>query len=161
MSMETFTGSALHTIDPKGRVFIPTHYRESLGVDFTIALNNDFRTIALYPNDIWRKKVQSYACIPDADRRGRNVVRHFMGNAYTLCNLDSQGRILIPQELRSMFDLTGAREIRFIGVGDYLEIWNPERYHGLMYEPDEIIDRELDYVYETYFSKRNTTGVNV
>ena len=60
-----------------------------------------------------------------------------------------------------MFDLTGAREIRFIGVGDYLEIWNPERYHGLMYEPDEIIDRELDYVYETYFSKRNTMGVNV
>ncbi len=154
MSMETFTGSALHTIDPKGRVFIPMVYREALGSDFTIALNNDFRTIALYPKDFWKEKLQSYACIPDVDRRGRHLVRHFTGNAYTGCNLDSQGRILIPQELRTMFGLAGQKEIRFIGVGDVLEIWNPDRYHGLMYEPDELIDSMLDYVYETYFSNR-------
>ena len=50
--MESFTGSAVHTIDPKGRVFIPTNYREALGSDFTIALNNDLRTIAMYPREI-------------------------------------------------------------------------------------------------------------
>lgn len=160
MSMETFTGSALHTIDPKGRVFIPTTYREALGENFTIALNNDFRAIALYPKDMWSIKLQRFSCIPDADRRGMHVVRHFTGNAYTNCNLDSQGRILIPQELRTTFGLVDIKEIRFIGVGECLEIWNPSRYHGLMYEPNELIDSALDYVYETYFSKKNTTGAD-
>ena len=66
--MESFTGSAVHTIDPKGRVFIPTNYREALGSDFTIALNNDLRTIAMYPREIWREKCEAYGRIPDADR---------------------------------------------------------------------------------------------
>ena len=65
--MESFTGSAVHTIDPKGRVFIPTNYREALGSDFTIALNNDLRTIAMYPREIWREKCEAYGRIPDAE----------------------------------------------------------------------------------------------
>jgi len=156
--MESFTGSALHTIDPKGRVFVPTNYREALGENFTIALNNDFRTIALYPKEIWKEKLASYAQIPSFDRQGINVVRHFMANAYVNCNLDSQGRILIPQELRGY--LGNQKEIRFIGIGEELEIWDPEKYKGLLYEPNELIDSQLDYVYRTYFSKRNSESNN-
>lgn len=149
--MESFTGSAVHTIDPKGRVFIPTNYREALGSDFTIALNNDLRTIAMYPRKIWREKCEAYGRIPDADRVGRNFVRYVMGNTYTGCNLDGQGRILIPQTLRAMFGLMEQKDIRFIGVGEYLELWNIEQYHGLTMTPNDEADRILDYIYDTYF----------
>lgn len=151
LSMESFTGSAVHTIDPKGRVFIPTNYREALGGDFTIALNNDLRTIAMYPREIWREKCEAYGRIPDADRVGRNFVRYVMGNTYTGCNLDGQGRILIPQTLRAMFGLMEQKDIRFIGVGEYLELWNIEQYHGLTMTPNDEADRILDYIYDTYF----------
>ncbi len=151
MSMESFTGSAIHTIDPKGSVFVPINYRAALGNDFCIALNNDLRTIALYPKEIWREKCDSYGRIPDADRVGRHFVRYILGNTFTDCNLDGQGRILIPQTLRMMYDLNESKDIRFIGVGEYLELWNAEKYHGLIMTPDPDADKILDYVYDTYF----------
>ena len=155
--MESFTGSAVHTIDPKGRVFIPTNYREALGSDFTIALNNDLRTIAMYPREIWREKCEAYGRISANSIEARvpfgdlDFVRYVMGNTYTGCNLDGQGRILIPQTLRAMFGLMEQKDIRFIGVGEYLELWNIEQYHGLTMTPNDEADRILDYIYDTYF----------
>lgn len=156
MSMEAFTGSAVHTIDPKGRVFIPTNYRDALGDNFTIALNNDLRTIALYPREIWREKCELLARIPDADRKGINYVRYVIGNAYTGCNLDGQGRILIPQSLRLDYGLTESADVRFIGIGQYLEMWSANRYKGLLMPEDNLADEVLDYVYQNYFRPRNT-----
>jgi len=150
MGMETFTGSVLHTIDPKGRIFIPANYREALGNSFTICLNNDLRTIALYPKERWDEKCRELRMIPDADRRGRNYVRYILKHAYTDMSLDSQGRILIPSDLRQDF-LKESKEGRFIGVGDYLELWNPDSYNGLEMEENELIDGTLDYIYQTYF----------
>ena len=61
------------------------------------------------------------------------------------------GRILIPQTLRAMFGLMEQKDIRFIGVGEYLELWNIEQYHGLTMTPNDEADRILDYIYDTYF----------
>lgn len=151
MNMEAFSGSAVHTIDPKGRLFIPTNYREALGENFTLSLNNDLRTLALYPREEWKAKCEALARIPDTDRKGKNYVRYVLGNTYTLCSLDGQGRLLIPQTLRAMFDLKESKDVRFIGVGECLEIWNIENYHGLMMTENELADQTLDYVYENYF----------
>lgn len=154
MNMDAFSGSAVHTIDPKGRVFVPTNYREALGENFTISLNNDLRTLALYPQATWKAMCETLARIPSVDRFAKNYVRYVLGNTYTDCNLDGQGRILVPQTMRAMFDLKESKDVRFIGVGECLEIWNVEKYHGLEMVPDEQADRVLDYIYERYF--RNT-----
>lgn len=149
--MEAFSGSAVHTLDPKGRVFMPTCYRKALGETFTISLNNDLRTIALYPNDVWREMCNNLARIPVVDRQAKNYVRYVLGNSFTECSLDGQGRVLVPQTLRNMFELTESKDVRFIGVGECLELWNAEKYRGLEMTPNEQADRVLDYIYERYF----------
>ena len=53
MPLSEFSGNYAHTIDPKGRVTIPSAYREALGESFTIGLNNEFNAIALYPVQKW------------------------------------------------------------------------------------------------------------
>lgn len=152
MSMLSFTGSAVHTIDAKGRLFIPTDYRLELGGNFTLGLNNDLRTLALYPEKYWQSKCAQYARIPETDRRGTNYVRYVLGNAFINSNLDAQGRLLIPQTLREMIELSDGKSVRFIGVGHSLEIWNKDRYLGLTMEPNPEADEILDYINERYFN---------
>ena len=55
MSASEFSGNYAHNIDPKGRVTIPSAYREALGDTFTIGLNNEFNAIALYPVQKWEE----------------------------------------------------------------------------------------------------------
>lgn len=153
MASTGFSGTALHTIDPKGRIFIPANYRERLGENFTICLNNDMRSIAFYPKEQWEIKCREHDLIPEADRRGRNYVRVVLEHAYEDVNLDSQGRVLIPSELRAEF-LKDCKEAKFIGMRACLELWNPEKYKGLLLERDELIDGTLDYIYETYFREK-------
>ena len=151
MNMQAFSGSAEHTLDTKGRVFIPTNYRAALGERFTLSLNNDLRTLALYPKTEWAEMCEALSRIKPTDRKGKNYVRYVLGNTFTDCNLDAQGRLLIPQTLRTMFELAEGKDVRFIGVGECLEIWNIENYHGLQMTENELADQLLDYVYENYY----------
>ena len=151
MNMLAFSGNALHTMDTKGRVFLPTAYREALGEKFVLSLNNDLRAMALYPIDEWKAKCDALSRIPDTDRKGKNYVRYFIGNSFVNSSLDGQGRLLIPQTLRSMFDLTESKDVRFIGVGECLELWAADQYHGLEMTENPLMDATLDYVYANYF----------
>lgn len=152
MIVNWFTGSAKHTLDPKGRIFIPANYREALGENFTIGLNNDLRTIAFYPKERWDEKLTQLSVIPETDIVGRNYIRFILSHAYANSNLDNQGRVLIPTDLRDDF-LGGAKEAKFMGVGDNLELWHPEKVTGLQIETDELVQNTLKYINDTYFSK--------
>ena len=94
-----FSGNCLHTIDPKGRVTIPAAYREILSQGFTIGLNNQFQAIAIYPKEKWAEKCEHLARIPESDIRGTAYVRLIMGNSFPDCELDGQGRVLLPAAL--------------------------------------------------------------
>ena len=61
MSASEFSGNYAHNIDPKGRVTIPSAYREALGDTFTIGLNNEFNAIALYPVEKWEEIGKKHA----------------------------------------------------------------------------------------------------
>ena len=151
MNMLAFSGSALHTMDTKGRVFVPTAYREALGEKFVLWLNNDLRAMAVYPLDEWKANCAALARIPSTDRKGKNYVRYFFGNTFEDWSLDSQGRLLIPPTLREMFGLTEPKDVRFIGVGECLELWAADQYHGLQMSENPLADEALDYVYENYY----------
>ena len=69
MAKSEFSGNFLHTIDPKGRVTIPTAFRELLGENFTIGLNNEFNASALYPQEKWHEISDFLDRIPDFIRK--------------------------------------------------------------------------------------------
>ena len=114
-----FAGNFAHTIDPKGRVTIPAAFREALADGFTIGLNNQFAAIALYPKAKWNEKCEQLAKIPESDIMGTRYVRLITGNSFSGCELDNQGRVLLPATLRAKVGMDKA--IRFVGMGGYLE----------------------------------------
>ena len=144
-----FSGNFAHNIDPKGRVTIPAVYRAALSEGFTIGLNNQFAAIALYPTAKWEEKCEQLSRIPESDIKGTKYVRLITGNSFADCELDGQGRVLLPATLRQKAGLD--KGIRFVGMGQYLEIWDESRYLAESEQEEENIDDLLDYVNGQYY----------
>ena len=116
-----FSGNYTHNIDPKGRVTIPAAYRDALGVNFTIGMNNDFTAIALYPEEKWLDMSAKLDRIPDTDARGRAYVRLIQAFSFPGQVLDGQGRVLLPARLRQVM-LGDDKEVDIMGDGDHLRV---------------------------------------
>lgn len=150
-----FSGNFAHTVDAKGRITIPAAYRDALGEGFTIGMNSKFTAVALYPRAKWEKISDDLSRIPDTDAEGMRYVRLINGNSFAGCDLDGQGRVLIPPTLRQKAAL--AKEIRFVGIGQYLEVWDENRYLAES-EAAENDEQLLDYVNSTYFKPYNANA---
>ena len=153
MSGAEFSGNYTHNIDPKGRVTIPAAYREALGDDFTIGMNNAFKAIALYPSDKWRDMNEKLDAIPDSDVMGTAYVRLIRAFSFTHQSLDGQGRVLLPAVLREKAGMDKA--IRFAGMGRYLEIWDEARFAQVNAAAEMDIESMLAYINNRYFSPQN------
>lgn len=151
MSAE-FSGNYTHNIDPKGRVTIPSAYREALGEGFTVGLNNAFNAIALYPIEKWEEIGDRLERIPDSDIRGMAYVRLIKAFSFPGQRLDAQGRVLLPQALRQKAGMDKA--IRFVGVGRYLEIWDEPKFASTCEMAENDIESLLSYVNDRYYSPR-------
>ncbi len=117
--VEQMTGTYEHSIDAKGRLFIPAKLREELGVSFYLAMGID-TCLAIYPQSTWDKFTEKFASLPMTQSK---VMRPLFANAVK-CELDSQGRIVIPQKLRKYAKLE--KDAVIIGVNDRAEIWSAE-----------------------------------
>jgi len=152
MAGSAFSGNSAHTMDAKGRVTVPTAYREALGEDFTIGLNNELTAIALYPKARWQAMEEELNRIFPTDAKGMRYVRLITGNSFPDCQLDGQGRVLVPPTLRQKVALD--KQVRFVGVGQYLELWDEDRYVRES-EMAEMSSAELlSYVNEMYYRPR-------
>jgi len=112
-------GTFEHSIDAKGRLFIPARLREELGVSFHLAAGID-TCLAIYPDETWKRITEKFAALPMSESA---PLRIFFANA-AKCELDSQGRIVIPQKLRKYAQLD--RDAVILGVNDRAEIWASE-----------------------------------
>ena len=148
-----FSGNYTHNIDPKGRVTIPAAYRDALGVNFTIGMNNDFTAIALYPEEKWLDMSAKLDRIPDTDARGRAYVRLIQAFSFPGQVLDGQGRVLLPQVLRQKAGMDKA--IRFSGMGSTLEIWDEAKFAAIVGETELNIGDLMKYVNDQYFNPQN------
>ena len=74
-----------------------------------------------------------------------------MGNSFPDCELDGQGRVLLPVALRQKTGMD--KTIRFVGMGQYLEIWDDEKYAAVSMASEESIEDLLNYVNEQYEHK--------
>ena len=150
MANAEFSGNYSHNIDPKGRVTIPSAYREALGESFTLGLNNQFNALALYPAEEWAKTSAQLNRIPVSDARGMAYVRLIKAFSYTNQKLDGPGRLLLPALLRQKAGMD--RAICFVGVGRYLEIWDEKRFEATVAQSEMNIEDLMSYVNDRYFT---------
>lgn len=120
-----FMGTYEHGLDAKGRVIVPAKLREGLGESFVVTLGLDGCLFA-YPMEEWEGFIDKLKELP-GNKEGRKLQRHFMANA-AMCEVDKQGRALIPAKLREAAGLT--KDIIFVGVLSKIEIWSKDVYEA-------------------------------
>ncbi|BCJ95275.1 transcriptional regulator MraZ [Anaerocolumna cellulosilytica] len=120
-----FMGEYNHSIDGKGRIIIPSKFRETLGDEFVVTQGLD-GCLFVYPNDEWMNFVNQLKNLPGT-KEARQLQRYFMAGAAS-CEVDKQGRILIPTKLREQAALE--KDIVFVGVLNKIEIWSKERWES-------------------------------
>lgn len=119
-----FMGEYNHTVDEKGRLIIPSKFREELGNEFVITKGLD-DCLFIYNNTEWRTLEDKLRALPLTNKNARTFARFMLGGAATV-ELDKQGRILIPQVLRSFASLD--KEIVLVGIANRIEVWNKAKW---------------------------------
>lgn len=119
-----FMGEYSHTIDSKGRLIVPSKFREQLGDEFVVTAGLDGCLFA-YANEEWKKFEEKLYALPISNPNARKFSRFFLANACT-CEVDKQGRILLPAKLRASAGLE--KDVVLAGVGSRIEIWNKETW---------------------------------
>ena len=115
------TGTYEHNIDAKGRLVIPSKLRDELGSTFYLAMGVD-ACLAVYPQSTWDRFTEKFASLPMSQSK---KMRSLFANA-ARCELDSQGRIVIPQKLKKYAGIE--KDVVIIGVHDRAEIWAAEKW---------------------------------
>lgn len=111
-----------HTIDAKNRVFIPAKYKDALGNSFKITYNKIMnKCILVYSESEWEELQKKVAGLPTLQYQ--YFIREICSNTVDV-QLDSQGRIVLPQFLKERAGLQ--KNALFLGVGNHLEIWAPD-----------------------------------
>lgn len=113
-------GEYEHTLDAKGRVSMPAKLRRDMGEAFVVTKGLDGCLFA-FSLEEWSNFENKLKALPLSDRNARNFVRFFLAGA-TECEIDKQGRFLIPANLRTAVSLE--KETIIIGVGTRIEIWD-------------------------------------
>ena len=120
-----FMGEYNHTIDEKGRIIVPSKFREALGENFVVTQGLD-GCLFLYSYEEWENFVEGLKKLPGT-KEARQLQRYFMAGAAP-CEVDKQGRILIPSKLRTAAGLE--KEVVFVGVLSKIEIWSREVWNA-------------------------------
>ena len=119
-----FMGEYNHIIDAKGRLIIPARFRELLGEEFILTKGLD-GCLSIYPMDAWEAFETKLRALPLTNKNARTFTRFFVAGV-TNCELDRQGRILVPQTLREFAGLE--KEVVLTGNLDRIEIWSKEKW---------------------------------
>ena len=111
------TGEYHHTLDSKGRLFIPSKLREELGDVFYVTLSPD-KCLSAYSAESWKAFTEKVNAMPYVKQRKMRPLFAYAAK----CELDSQGRILIPQNLREFAGLK--KNVTVIGCNNHAEFWD-------------------------------------
>jgi len=128
-----FRGWHYHAIDEKGRLSIPTRFREVLNgrSENHLVITGLNKYLAAFPLSTWRVIEEKYSNLPDFDAEARSFLRLFVSGA-TECSIDKQGRILVPPSLREFARLE--KEVAVVGMLRSFEIWNRQTFEREMQE---------------------------
>ncbi|MBE5899908.1 MAG: division/cell wall cluster transcriptional repressor MraZ [Lachnospiraceae bacterium] len=130
-----FIGEFEHNIDDKGRLIMPAKFREELGNEFVVTKGLD-GCLFVYTLKEWSNIEEKMHEKPMTTREARKFMRFFFAGAAN-CEVDKQGRILLPQNLRDHAGLT--KEVVLAGVSSRIEIWSKDKWNDSnAYSEDEM-----------------------
>lgn len=143
-----FMGEYNHTIDAKGRLIVPAKFREILGDNFIVTKGLD-GCLFVYPNDEWTRFEEKLKSLPLTNKNARQFTRFFLAGA-AACEVDKQGRILLPQVLREFASLE--KDVVLVGVASRIKIWSRERWDESMNTYDGDMDEVAENMESLGFS---------
>lgn len=139
-----FMGEWQHTLDTKGRLIIPAKFREQLGERFIVTRGLD-HCLFVYPLSEWAILEGKLKSLPLTQGDARKFVRFLFSGAIE-CELDKQGRIMLPSNLREYAKLE--KDVVIIGVSSRVEIWAKEQWDQYVEEAsasyEDIAEKIVD-----------------
>lgn len=137
------TGEYQHSLDSKGRLSIPARLREELGDVFYVTLSME-KCLSAYSAESWQKFIDKIEAMPYVKQQR---MRPLFSQA-AKCELDGQGRILIPQKMRDFAGL--AKNVTVVGCNNHAEFWDSDRWseiNTIETTPENIaaVMEELDF----------------
>jgi MraZ protein len=145
VASKMFFGEFEHALDAKGRLIIPAKFRELLGTSFVITRGMD-GCIFGYPAERWATLQAQLDDLPLTRKDARAFVRFFYAAAAE-CELDKQGRVMIPATLRQYAKLE--KQCVIVGVSDRFEIWGAEHWQQFETETaanfDDLAENLIDF----------------
>lgn len=137
-----FMGEYNHSIDTKGRLIIPSRFREELGDEFVVTKGLD-GCLFVFPDHEWRAFEEKLRTLPLTNKSARQFARFFVAGA-TPCELDRQGRILLPQTLREFAGLE--KDVVLTGMLNRIEIWSKAKWaeNSSYDDMDDIAEQMTD-----------------
>ena len=119
-----FMGEYNHTVDSKGRLIVPSKFREQLGEEFVVTKGLD-GCLFVYDNEEWKALEEKLKSLPLTNTNARKFNRFFLAGASS-CEVDKQGRILLPAVLREFAGIE--KDAVLVGVGSRIEIWSKDAW---------------------------------
>lgn len=119
-----FLGEYLHTFDSKNRISVPSKFRKGLGRTVVVTRGLD-HCLYVFSRKAWEKEARVYATEVSGSAARRGLARLFLAGSFE-AEVDSSGRVLVPEHLKSFASITEKAIIA--GVADRVEIWNEEAW---------------------------------
>lgn len=137
------TGVYRHNIDAKGRLFIPSKLKEELGDVFYVTLSME-KCLTAYSEESWHRFMEKIKAMP----RVKQIKMRPLFSHAAKCELDTQGRILLPQALRDFAGIS--KNVAVVGAGECAEFWDEDSWNEIDVcetTPENIADvfAELDF----------------
>ena len=136
-----FRGVATFNLDAKGRMTVPAKFRKHLDVccegRLVITIDHSDHCLQLYPLPEWEIVEEKLSALPSLNPQVRRLKRMLLGYA-TECEMDGNGRILLPAKLREFAGLD--KNMVMIGQGNKFELWNEQTWNELM---DECLEEDF------------------
>jgi MraZ protein len=135
-----FRGRYEHTIDSKGRISIPSRFREILSekYDDRLVITNFDQCLVAFPYEEWSALEQKVTSLSLLKKEVKTFLRFFYSSAMD-CSIDKQGRLLIPPTLRDYAVLQ--KDVVLVGEGKKIEIWAKEKWNDVVKKAQEDFDQ--------------------
>ncbi len=140
-----FIGEYHHSIDDKGRLIIPSKFRDDLGTKFIITRGIE-NCLFVYSLESWEKIVNKLETLPFTKKDARAFIRFFLSGA-SEAEFDKQGRINITSPLITYANIT--KECVVIGTGDRLEIWSEESWNNFFISAKDSMSDIAENLFES------------
>jgi len=139
-----FLGQYEHSLDKKGRIIMPSRFREDLGDSFVITFGLD-KCLFVYPMEEWQKLANNLQSLPLGKKDTRAFKRTLASRAL-ISHFDQQGRVVISKHLRDYAQIN--QNVMIIGVFERIEIWGLEKWNGYAEETEQSYEDIAERIYE-------------